>query len=153
MTIDDEGWTERRPTEGIPRAARAVTILIVDDDELVLRAIERSLRDEGFHLVFTTEPGRALELIADKHVDMIVCDQRMPGVLGVNLLAQVRERCPHVARILMSAHLDLDVVVRAVNECGVSQIFHKPWAGAKLRSMLHDVERSIVDRDWRNAAS
>ena len=144
MRIDDAVWIESGPTERSGRSARPVTILLVDDEELVLRAIGRSLRDEDFQLVFTTEPRRALDLIAEKRVDVIVCDQRMFGLLGVNLLAQVRSRHPHVVRILMSANLDLDLAMRAVNESNVLQIVQKPWVGVKLRAMLHGVEQAIV---------
>lgn len=126
--------SQRRPApvKGVRR------ILFVDDDELILRSVERVLRrpalESGWDLCFATGGESALEQMARSPVEVILADANMAKMSGVALLRTVQERDPAVVRILLSGHAGLDLLRTALPY--VHQFLPKPCDGQLLRSTL-----------------
>ncbi|WP_020394868.1 sigma-54-dependent transcriptional regulator [Thiolinea disciformis] len=113
------------------------TILVVDDEVRSLEAMERILA-EDFDIHTAHSAQQALDILAREWVQVIVCDQRMPDVTGVSLLAQVREQYPDVVRMIISGYTDSEDIIRSINEAGIYQYISKPWHPNELRLKLRN---------------
>jgi thioredoxin reductase (NADPH) len=110
-------------------------LLAVDDDREVLRAIERDLRRKyaGDYRVLRAESGQAaLEIVRElkvrnNAVALFLVDQRMPGLSGVEFLAQAISLYPDAKRVLLTAYADTDAAIAAINEAGINHYLLKPW--------------------------
>lgn len=111
-------------------------VLLVDDDQNVLDALRRRLRNQ-FDLAVAADPARGLEtLSSDGPFAVIVSDLNMPGMDGVELLSRAREQTPETVRILLTGHADLDAALSAVNEGHVFRFLTKPIDAAVLAASL-----------------
>lgn len=117
-------------------------IMLVDDEANVLSALSRALLDDPFEILTASSGLQALEIIEGKTVKAIVSDERMVGMQGSELLAEVRRRSPHTARILLTGHATVEAAMRAVNEGEIYRFFTKPWDDTQLRFAL----RSAVEK-------
>lgn len=113
-------------------------LLLVDDEKPILNALERALRPEGFCVLSSTDPFEALDMLATHSVDVIVTDQRMPGMSGIELLRRVRQLYPEVVRIMLTAHADTQVTAAAINEGAVFKFIFKPWSDEDLREVIRE---------------
>lgn len=108
-------------------------LLFVDDEVNILKALTRLFRNEPVR-VYTAQSGEeALELLEKEPVEIIVSDQRMPGLSGVELLARVRERWPEMLRMMLTGYTDMGVAVGAINQGEVYRLVTKPWNDEELR--------------------
>ncbi|MEI7673684.1 MAG: response regulator, partial [Deltaproteobacteria bacterium] len=122
--------SEASPAEG------ADTILLVDDDPIVLSTLNYCLRNTGYE-VLTADGGiQALEIMETKKIKVLVSDEQMEGMSGSELLAEARRRFPHTLRILLSGHTTPEMAMRAVNEGGIYRFLAKPCDDAMLRATL-----------------
>ncbi len=101
-------------------------ILAVDDDEGNLVVLEDLLIDD-YEVVTTTSPHEAMKLVDSTEFDMVISDQRMPGITGVELLSRVRETHPDTVRMIISAYSDAKAILQAINEGQVYRFILKPW--------------------------
>jgi two-component system response regulator AtoC len=137
-------------------------VLIVDDDDALRESLAMLLSAEGYELVRAANGEEALERIDDTPVDVILCDLRMPGIDGFDLIPQLGRRLPGVPVILMSAHGTTDLAIEAI-ERGAYDYLAKPFQPSELLLMLRktqererlrranqllqrDVERAVGDR-------
>jgi putative nucleotidyltransferase with HDIG domain len=137
-------------------------LLFVDDEVNILKALTRLFRSEPVR-VYTAQSGEeALTLLETEPIEVIVSDQRMPGLCGVELLAKVRERRPDVLRMMLTGYTNMDVAVDAINQGEVYRLITKPWNDEELRltirqaletvRMRHEIERlNQVTRDQNQA--
>lgn len=101
-------------------------LLLVDDEPLILRALDRVLRRAGHELFFAASAHEALEILRRTPIDVVVADNRMPTTSGAELLRRVQEELPGAVRMLMSAVDDQEC--RRAEEDGVAELFiEKPW--------------------------
>jgi HD-like signal output (HDOD) protein/ActR/RegA family two-component response regulator len=139
--------SERRSSR---RAGDVRRILFVDDDELILRSIERVLKrqaqESSWELSFVTDGDRALELLSEKAFDVVLVDSHMPRMSGTALLRRVQELHPGIVRILLSGNTGLDVLRTALPLA--HQFIAKPCDAQLLRSTLENAcgLRSILSR-------
>ncbi len=127
----------------------AMKILFVDDEENVLRSIRRLFMDEDYYVMIANSGEEGLEILK-QHPDMglIVSDQRMPGLTGVEFLAQAREIVPDALRILLTGYADINAVVDAINRGGAYRYLTKPWDDKELIQAIHDAaEQSSLKRE------
>lgn len=113
------------------------TVLFVDDEIRVVNLLRISFRDK-YKVVTATSGQEALEIMAAMPVDVLVSDQRMPGMLGIELLEQARQRHPATVRILLTGYSDLSAIVGSVNEGEVFRFINKPWDQKDLEDTLAD---------------
>lgn len=118
------------------------TILLVDDEANVLSALRRALIDDPFDVITASSGIQALKIIESTEIKVIVTDERMIGMQGTELLAEVKCRSPYTARILLTGHATLDAAMKAVNEGEIYRFFTKPWDDTQLRFAL----RSAVEK-------
>src|SRR5918911_5548557 len=114
-------------------------IMIVDDEPANLRLLERLFRSD--YTVVSAESGEeALRLLNQHEVALLITDQRMPGMTGIELLKQTVHTRPHMVRIILTGYTDVSALVEAIN-CGhVYKYVVKPWDNQELRVT---VERAL----------
>ena len=131
-------------------------ILAVDDDPDVAAAIARDLQGRyatDYHIVRVTSGPEALEVLAklalrDQPVALIVADQRMPQMTGIEMLARARSHAPGAKYLLLTAYADTDVAIKAINDIGLDYYLLKPWDPPEER--LYPVIDDLLG-DWRRA--
>ena len=125
------------------RAAKsAAEILVVDDEPVVLTALKVTLEREGFPVVACTSPRKALTVLAERDFAVIISDQRMPEMMGLDFLIESRRMRPYASRILITAVLALPTIVDAINKGEIFRFIAKPW----LREELVATVRNAVQR-------
>ncbi|MDB6093972.1 MAG: response regulator receiver protein [Verrucomicrobia bacterium] len=125
-----------------PTPAPTPTILIVDDEPIVLFALKETLEREKFHVVACQSPLKALTLLAERDFAVVISDQKMPEMLGLDFLIESRRVRPHASRILITAVLALSTIVDAINKGEIFRFVAKPW----LREELIATVRNAVQR-------
>jgi len=126
-----------------PDPANRPTVLVVDDDLEILKALGRVFRDEPFRFLATSDPFEAWSWIRTRPVDLIIADEFMPGVLGTELLEAARHQRPRSARAVLTGHPNTTVASRAFQQ-GVDLIVLKPWDDDALR---RSVRKLLTGRD------
>ncbi len=120
------------------------TLLLVDDDEHVLRALRRVLRRSRCRILEAPDAARALEILEQEPVQVVVSDFRMPGMSGVEFLRLVKERYPRLQRVLLTGQADSSAIEEAVNRSEIFRFIWKPWDDSHLLLTI----QSAVDQYW-----
>ena len=115
----------------------SATILVVDDEQNILDGLARSLRHPDYMLLFAHSPETALQLLRERHVDVIISDHLMPKMTGLELLKLVRDRYPGTVRIMLTGHADMETAVKAINEGEIYRFLSKPCSPAELQVTVH----------------
>ncbi len=119
-------------SDSAPAKAR---VLFVDDEPRVLTTMRMLFRTQ--YQVFTAEGGaQALELLKTQPVDVIVSDQRMPGMTGIEVLRAARELNANAMRILLTGYSDLTAIIGSINEGEIFRFVSKPWANEELTTTV-----------------
>jgi len=112
------------------------TLLLVDDEPNIVSALKRLLRPDGYQILSACSGQHGLDVLASQEVDVIVSDQRMPGMLGADFLRAAKVRHPHTIRIMLSGYTELQSVTAAVNEGAIYKFLTKPWDDDQLRGHI-----------------
>ena len=120
---------------------RQRTILLVDDEESILSSLRRLLRPDGYRILVANGGAVGLELLEQYDVDVILSDQRMPGMTGVEFLRQVKVCYPHTVRMVLSGYTELQSITDAINEGAVYKFLTKPWEDGLLRANIEEAFR------------
>jgi len=118
-------------------------IVVIDDDAMVLHALEAALTDLGFPVIIFENPKNALEWIAGNGADIVISDIRMPEYDGFRVLKGVKEIDPQCDVIFITAHGQMDTAIRALRE-GASDFFEKPLTISHLRAAIERTRRFRV---------
>ena len=110
-------------------------VLCVDDEPNILRALSWLLKKD-FHVVTALSAREGLALIRDGEFDVVISDQRMPEMSGVDFLNEVKALAPRAMRILLTGYSDLQSVLRSVNESEIFRFVTKPWDVEELPSIV-----------------
>lgn len=116
-------------------AARKANVLFVDDEPRVLTSM-RALFRRDYNVHLANSGDQALELLDQEDMDVIVSDQRMPGMTGVDVLKASKERAPRAMRILLTGYADKDAITASINEGEVFRYLTKPCARDTLRETV-----------------
>ncbi len=129
------------------------TILIVDDEEMVITSLRAFLQLEtDFEVEGFTDPEKAVTRLCGGSVDVVVSDYLMPRLNGIQLLKKAREIQPEATRVLLTGHADKGSAVQAINEVGLYQYVEKPWDNSALLLVIKNgVERAELLRALRNS--
>ena len=118
----------------LPAAAGTTrALLLVDDEDNNLRALQRVLRREGYEVHAATSARDAFAILAAMPIGVIVSDQRMPEMSGTEFLVRVKAMYPETVRIVLSGYTDLATVTAAINEGAIYKFLTKPWDDESLR--------------------
>src|SRR5437868_9628701 len=110
-------------------------LLVVDDEADVGDSVHDLLRRE-FRVLRATSAREGLRLMQEEEVHIIMTDQRMPRITGVELLAKVKARNPHAIRLLFTGYADLESIIAAINQGHVYQFLKKPWQPEELQAAV-----------------
>lgn len=133
----------RSPSETLsPVSEQRAIVLYVDDDRANLLAF-RAMAEPQYEVVTARSGEDALKLLGQlREVAVLIADQRMPGMSGIDLCERVRAGHPDIVRMLVTAYSDLTAAIAAINRGHVSRYLHKPWNADELMATLRDaVER------------
>jgi len=127
-------------------SAPPVSVLFVDDDEGVLRAVSRALDHAPFELLTTSSPAEALRLLGERPIDVVVSDLEMPLMGGLDLLRIVRLRHPLVLRMVLTGGATVERALEAINVGEVARLFEKPFDVRLFRdsivALMERIERA-----------
>ena len=112
-------------------------VLIVDDEPLVLKSLQRVLKSPNVQIFCADSASQALQVLADQKIDVILCDYAMPKVLGTELLADVARRWPDTQRLILSGHADFTTVLKSIQSGVVHKFLAKPWSNVQLQQQVH----------------
>jgi CheY-like chemotaxis protein len=134
-------------------------ILIVDDEEAILETMTFTFMDL-YEVLTTSDPTKAMSILEENQpVSVVITDQRMPGMTGVELLKEVYENFPETVRIILTGFADSEATIKAINDGHIYGYINKPWEPDELKTIvrrateLHALSlenRRLVD-DLRNA--
>ncbi|MGZ5789725.1 MAG: EAL domain-containing protein, partial [Burkholderiaceae bacterium] len=129
------------------------TLLIVDDEVNIVAALKRLLRPDNYRILTANSGQEGLNILAQYNnaVDVIISDQRMPGMTGVEFLRKAKDLHPATIRIVLSGYTELQSVTDAVNEGAIYKFFTKPWDDEKLRAHIADAfrQKQLTDENQR----
>ncbi len=125
---------------GIPR----LTILVVDDEERILESLAELL-GAGYRVLTCGDPEKALEIFRRERPELVLCDQRMPGRTGIEILKDVKSIEPGAIRMLITGYSDIDVVIRALNEETLHRYITKPWENEELLRIVDEAARRYLE--------
>ncbi len=121
-------------------------ILVVDDEMAILNALRRILQNLNYDVMIADNGIKALELMAEQPVDLVISDMRMPGMGGYELLSHVKDLYPNTVRIILSGYADEKVVMKALLKNIARTYLFKPWDNTKLAELigyLFDTEKLL----------
>lgn len=124
------------------------TILCVDDEPSILSSLRRLFRAHGYQ-VLAAESGRAgLELLETSSVDLVISDMRMPEMDGVVFLEHVRQRWPHILRLLLTGYADISSIMGAINRGEIYRYIAKPWDDNDIILTVQDaITRAELEKE------
>ncbi|MCP5056334.1 MAG: sigma-54-dependent Fis family transcriptional regulator [bacterium] len=125
--------------QGVGKDERPFKVLLVDDEVAILESLELTLAED--YTVFAVDNGRdGLEILENEEIDLVIADQVMPEMTGVEFLEKVIEIRPSCVRMMLTGYADINMVVRAINEGRIYRYIQKPWEPDELRL---DVKRAL----------
>jgi ActR/RegA family two-component response regulator len=127
--------------EGLALQQESHSLLLLDDEENILSALNRVLRRDGYRIFTATSVGQALDILARNNVEVILSDQRMPEISGTEFLSMVKEMYPNTVRMMLSGYTDLAAVTEAINRGAIYKFLIKPWNDEDLRTQIREAFR------------
>jgi two-component system cell cycle response regulator len=134
------------------------TIMIVDDEEAHLRSME-SLLSEDYHIITAKDGQEALDMITGvenpESISLIISDQRMPGLTGIELFEKLLPILPKTIRMILTGYVDIPVIIDAVNKIQISQFIQKPFEPEdlklRIKCAISAFEKEKELEDYRRA--
>nr|WP_143028925.1 EAL domain-containing protein [Massilia sp. PDC64] len=117
------------------------TVLVVDDDPGVSSALRRLLRRQGYRVLYASGGDEGLSLLALNDVQVVISDQRMPGMTGIEFLSRVKQIHPKIIRIMLSGYTAVDAIIEATNSGAVFRFHTKPWDDEALCASIGEAFR------------
>ncbi|MDE2457294.1 MAG: EAL domain-containing protein, partial [Burkholderiales bacterium] len=129
------------------------TLLLVDDEDHIVSALRRLLRRDGYRIVTAHSGAEGLHRLAENEVDVIVSDQRMPGMTGVEFLNRAKALYPDTVRLVLSGYTELQSILDAINEGAIYKFLTKPWDDERLRGHIAEAfrQKDLADENRRLA--
>ena len=127
-----------------PTPAKKARILFVDDEERILTAL-RSVFRMNYHVFTATSGAQAMEFATKFRPHVVVSDQRMPEMTGVQMLRQIKEAAPNTVRILLTGYSDLASIVGSINEGEVFRFVSKPWDNQEIQRIVGEAVAIAIE--------
>ncbi len=122
-------------------------IMLVDDDEQVLRALRRDLRELGGELITFTDAHEALKVLRERPISLVISDEKMPGLSGWQFLSLARQIAPATIRVMLTAYADLEAFDMAIQRARIAKLFIKPWDSEVLSESVRHLLTTYVKPD------
>ena len=120
-------------------------LLLVDDDPEQLQRLQAVFEEDGYRVMTAQSAKEGFAVLALNPIHVILCDRYMPSMDGIEFLGRVKSLYPDTLRIVLSATLDLETIINAINEGAVFRFYAKPWEPVELRRHVADAFRHY----WR----
>jgi two-component system, sensor histidine kinase and response regulator len=124
------------------------TILAVDDEPINLRLMERLLR-RHYTVLTATSGEEAIRIVQREDISLIITDQRMPGMLGTELLRKCLTIKPGMVSLVVTANNDTDTAIEAITNSGAIRVINKPWQPEQILATIHDA-LAVYERGQKN---
>ncbi|MFY7865111.1 HD domain-containing phosphohydrolase [Roseateles sp.] len=130
--------------------APVATVLFVDDEPSILSALRRLFRPQGYKVLMAEGGAAGLALLEVESVDLVISDMRMPEMDGVQFLEQVRQRWPHIVRVMLTGYADITSTIGAINRGEIHRYIAKPWDDQDILLSVSDgLKRQRLERENR----
>jgi len=120
------------------------TVLVVDDQELLRDILKETLQRESYQVFCAVSAEEALPILSRQQIDVIISDEKMPGMSGTELLTIVRKKYPDTIRIILTGHANLNAALRAINNGEVYRFFTKP---PNLIELIVTIRQALQQKD------
>jgi response regulator RpfG family c-di-GMP phosphodiesterase len=128
--------------------APARAILCVDDEPHILSALRRLFRTQGYDVLTAGSAQAGLALLAERAVDLVISDMRMPEMDGVQFLERARVARPDALRLLLTGHADVEQIMEAINRGEIYRYITKPWDDTEILLVVrHALERRALEQE------
>lgn len=128
----------------LPSNNEKLKILVVDDDIDILALVKQELKDSCE--VFTAENiAQAMVIIKNNNIVIAICDERLNGESGSELLTLIKDQYPEIVRILISGYTDTGAIMNAINKANVFKFIVKPW-GKQLKSIIEEAHQYYLEQ-------
>ena len=122
-------------------------ILYVDDEERNLTVFKSTFRRE-YKVFIALSAKEGLEIMENNKIHLIISDQRMPKMTGLEFFELVAPKYPNVERVILTAYSDMQNIIKAINSCGIYRYIIKPWKKDELHSVIEEaLERHKLKED------
>ncbi|MBZ0264887.1 response regulator [bacterium] len=111
-------------------------LVFVDDEPNIVKSLTRVFLDDDYEIQTFASAEEALKFINKNPVELIISDQRMPGMTGSELFKKVRQKHPHIIRILLTGYADMDATIEAINDGWIYKFLLKPWNDEELHATV-----------------
>ena len=118
-------------------------ILFIDDEQNILKSLRLIMFKEHYELFFADCATKALHILKDNDIAVIVSDHKMPGITGVELLTQVKKISPYSIRIMLTGECDRENTIKSINVAQVYKFINKPFAGKDLRGVIKNAVKKF----------
>lgn len=109
-------------------------ILVVDDEENIIKAIRRTFIDDPVEIIGATSGVDGLKVLSeDDEIELVISDYKMPQMNGIEFLSRVQQNYPNILTIILTAYGDIETAMRAINEIGAYKFILKPWNDSEMR--------------------
>lgn len=116
-------------------------VMVVDDEPIILRAVEIALDCDDITVETYTDPQEAIKRLQAVSFDLVISDYRMPSINGVEFLCVAKELQPDTMRMILSGKADIDALIAAINHADIFRFIIKPWENEQLLAMVqHSLE-------------
>jgi signal transduction histidine kinase len=128
--------TENGKWQDMAQSLETMTVLFVDDEDHVLNSIRRVLRHEPYKVITNVSALSALEFLKSQTVQMVVSDQKMPEMAGIEFLEKVRLAAPDTIRVMLTGYSELKTAEAAINQVEIYRFLSKPWNDEELKATI-----------------
>lgn len=124
---------------------KKLTVLFVDDEVEILHALKRQLRGESFEILLAQGCVKAREILSERDIHIIISDQRMPDMTGVEFFQEVKVTHPLTVRVILSGYADSDTIIDSINRGEVFRYLSKPWSKEELVKTIRQAEEHYFE--------
>jgi DNA-binding NtrC family response regulator len=114
-------------------------VVCVDDEAAILASLQRLLRKESYEFLTTQNPGEAMDWILQKKARLVIADQRMPSISGLELLELVKVCSPRTIRVMLTGQSDLTGVMKLNKIDAIEHLIRKPWDVEELKGIIREL--------------
>ena len=112
-------------------------LLIIDDEVDITKSLVRQFRRK-YNVIATTDASEALKIMEKEKIQVVLSDQRMPGMTGVDFFAQIKDKYPDALKLILTGYSDIEAVIGAINEGQVFRYVKKPWNPDELETIIRE---------------